>query len=80
MDDNRLMVISGIIALILAAGGGEAPSGHIYAGLMDQMELAEYQTALDLGRYVGYWTVAGSHMVTLTPEGAAFAAQMAKLM
>ena len=80
MTDNKLMAIAALISLVLAAGGGEVPSGHIYAGLMAQMTLDEYQMALDLGRHVGYWKVAGSHMVTLEPEGAEFAAEVAKLI
>lgn len=80
MNDDKLMFLAVLIAVELGARGGAAPSGHVYARMMNEAELDEYETALALGRHLGFWTVAKSLIVSLTQDGLVLANRAVRLV
>lgn len=58
---------------------GGAISGHLYAALMQHMDLDRYQKLVDCLVNSGLVTLSG-HVITITPKGEAFYQQLEEAM
>ena len=74
---TKELIFNTLATIAIAASEGGVPSGHVYARLMGDMDLATYQRILQLAVDSGIVTVR-SHYVELTPKCVALSTDVRK--
>lgn len=69
MDRNKAnRILASILETVSEIKGG-APSGVMYAALLNHCSLEEYQGLIEIAQSVGLISVSAGHLVTLEPKG-----------
>lgn len=67
MNEKEIKIYLAAIILTLGETGG-SPSGHIYAVLMNKLNLDQYNLILEIGKKIGF-IQESNHFLTLTEKG-----------